>query len=94
MLRGGLGALLLVGAIGACGDEEPANHGSGELSADCEAIMHTCHLVDFGNPGEIHDCHELAHHNNAAACSALRDACIATCAAASDAGSDGATDGG
>jgi len=90
MARGAvlLGAVLLVLGAGACGDEGSSSNTHEPITPECEAIMRACHPVDFGYPGEIHDCHGFAHENHASDCSAHRDECVAACLAASDAGAD------
>jgi len=75
-----------------CDDHDDADHGHGSSFPSCEAIINACHEVDRGEPGTIHDCHETAHDLSAteAACAAVKDNCVATCAAAKlDAGADG-----
>jgi hypothetical protein len=89
MARGGglFGALLVIVMTGACSDGESSGHSHEELAPDCEALMHACHLVDIGE-GEVHECHEVAHHNQSADCTSRRDSCVGVCGAASDAGQD------
>ena len=63
----------------ACGDDEDG-HDDGEesLDGDCAVISEACHHADEGE-GEAHDCHELAHDNETAACTDQKDACITAC---------------
>jgi len=69
-------ALVAVG----CGDDKDDDHGSEEsnLVADCKAISEACHDHDEG-AGAVHECHELAHENDADMCEAEKDACIEAC---------------
>ena len=80
------GAVLVIVVAGACSDGE-SGHSHEELAPDCDAIMHACHMVDVGE-GEVRQCHEIAHHNQAAECISRRDTCVGVCGAASDAGQD------
>lgn len=59
----------------------------------CNDITQACHKYDLGDPGVIHDCHELAHGaTKNEDCQPRHDECLATCAAAgADAGDGGPT---
>jgi hypothetical protein len=57
----------------------------------CQAIIDKCHELDVGDPGAIHDCHELAHDApDDATCAAKKDECTKACVPAADGGSDAA----
>lgn len=78
--------LLVAPACGSDDEEEPQH----QQPAECEAISDACHVVDTGQPGPIHDCHETAHNGTAEQCQAIAASCIPLCeAAAADAGLDG-----
>ena len=63
-----------------CGGSDDSDDASGEglKSADCETITEACHHFDTGS-GKPHDCHELAHDDNAATCKAQLTECLAAC---------------
>lgn len=71
----------LLAIVPACGDDEDGDddHSEEELDGDCKEISEACHHVDEGE-GEILACHELAHENDTAACSAQVESCTAACA--------------
>ena len=50
----------------------------------CDTIGQTCHPYDTGS-GPAHDCHEVGHAGDVAACDAALAGCMATCSG--DAGS-------
>jgi hypothetical protein len=81
--------LLVVAAtvlsVWGCSDEHGHDHDE-ELPAECDAIRTACHRFDQGT-GPAHDCHELAHHGNAAHCAEQQESCLEACAA--DGGADG-----
>jgi hypothetical protein len=89
-----LAALLLLATpfIAGCSDEHDDGHSHGELPLECEEIRVACHEVDVGDPGEVNDCHQLAHDGHRDDCVAQQDTCIAICEAA--AGDGGMHDGG
>jgi hypothetical protein len=74
---------LVAGALAiapACGDDEKDDdHGEQALDGDCKTISDACHHADEG-AGEAHDCHDLAHDNDTAVCSAELEACEMACA--------------
>lgn len=47
----------------------------------CDGLAGACHLVDPGD-GVLHECHQLGHQGDGAACAAGRDGCIGDCGAA------------
>jgi hypothetical protein len=55
----------------------------------CWDLASTCHTVDPGMPGELHDCHVLGHESSEEECEPEHDRCLALCQAALDAASDG-----
>lgn len=57
-----------------------ALHGEGSLV--CQVLGELCHAADTGS-GPAHDCHEVGHVGNAAACEAEFAGCIGTCTDAS-----------
>lgn len=63
-----------------CGGSDKDDEGSGETlkSVDCQTITNACHTYDTGT-GTGHDCHELAHEDNAATCKAQLTKCLAAC---------------
>jgi uncharacterized repeat protein (TIGR04052 family) len=74
--------LTLTSTIGECSDSASATitcvpAGAGE----CSALAQTCHVIDPGS-GELHDCHELGHAGDEAACSEGAAACVQGCGAA------------
>jgi len=50
-------------------------------TSPCDGLGGTCHVVD-GTSAEAHECHELGHAGDEAACSEGRAACIDTCGSA------------
>lgn len=70
---------------GSSGASSSGGHGSEFPS--CEAISLACHPFDNGDPSPAHDCHELAHADDAnePACFVAKDKCLAVC------GGDGGT---
>jgi hypothetical protein len=82
----------------ACHDEEGCEEDNNydfdaALSPNCEPIKVRCHYLDRGNPGKIHDCHELSHEGTDEQCAAELAACLAACplpdAGQAGAGNDG-----
>jgi hypothetical protein len=63
-----------------------AVHGEGSL--ECQVLGELCHAADTGS-GPAHDCHEVGHVGNAAACEAEFAGCVGTCTGA-DIGGGGA----
>ena len=67
----------------------------GEASIACQVLGELCHAADTGS-GPAHDCHEVGHVGNAAACEAEFAGCVATCTDANvgggGAGGAGASD--
>lgn len=54
--------------------------GHGSAFATCDTILDACHALDTGDPGPIHDCHELAHGaTSEQPCLDQKDACLAVC---------------
>jgi hypothetical protein len=71
--------------FGGCSDnDDPVVAGAGgetsEASgaAECEVVGELCHEADTGS-GVAHDCHELAHHGQGAACLESFASCIDSC---------------
>ncbi len=50
-------------------------------ASPCDGLGSTCHVVDTGS-GAAHECHELGHAGDQAACGEQRAACIDTCGSA------------
>jgi hypothetical protein len=68
----------------ACGDDDEEEKHSGdeheeELVPDCDEIREACHAADEGE-GFGHDCHEVAHANDAEMCASEKQSCIEGCA--------------
>lgn len=86
-------SLLLIGlslfALAACDDGEPPH----EHAESCQNIVDVCHDVDPGS-GRIHECHETAHDEDAAACEPIEAECVALCEAAALADGGTGHDGG
>lgn len=76
--------------------DHPADGGHVSSYPSCQAIIDKCHPLDVGDPGPIHDCHELAHDaKDDATCAAKKAECEKTCVAgAADAGTQDAPTGG
>jgi hypothetical protein len=85
-------------ACGSSKSDPPVDH-----TGSCRAIAGACHRYDQGG-GLPHECHELGHAGDDAACGPRKDACIAACppveagadashddASTPDAGGDGST---
>lgn len=51
------------------------------LASACDGLGRTCHVVD-ATSAAAHECHELGHRGDDAACAAGRAACIDTCGTA------------
>jgi hypothetical protein len=62
------------------GAEQPV--GSGPPGDVCDELAHVCHYVDFGSPGDIHECHALGHNGPEARCIAESDRCTTLCRSA------------
>jgi hypothetical protein len=77
--RGGSTSLPDAGAGGAV---------PGEGSLECQVLGELCHAADT-EPGPAHDCHEVGHVGNAAACEAEFAGCVGICTDA-DIGGGGA----
>jgi len=81
----GLAVALLV----ACSDSHSHDTDAGHDSQypTCRIIMDACHELDTGDPGPIHDCHDVAHDAKSDdPCVAKKDECLRTCAASADGG--------
>jgi hypothetical protein len=57
--------------------EEAGYHEPGPI---CYEVVRNCHYADYGEPGEVHDCHALGHEGTEPGCAAQRDRCIDVCA--------------
>lgn len=69
------------------GDEGNGGAGGGATETKdphCAALGELCHAVD-DQTGPLHECHEVGHVGNAAACDASFDECATLCLAARDA---------
>lgn len=62
------------GCISACVTESDAS----QQDPRCAALGELCHEVDDGD-GPLHDCHELGHDGNAAACASGFEDCATRC---------------
>ncbi len=85
----------LAGVFAACGS---SSSDPPDVAGSCRAIAGACHRYDQGG-GLAHECHELGHAGDDAACGPKKDECLAACPpveAGADAGQDGssASDGG
>lgn len=67
--------------IEVCVPEAGAGGAGNGPDPKCAALGELCHEVDDKN-GPLHDCHELGHDGDAAACAAGFDACATKCLAA------------
>lgn len=78
--------------------EEDGGDAGHHASAVCEEIGHLCHDFDTGDSGLGHECHEVGHAGDEAACLAIQDDCLALCGGDAghheDAGHSDAGDGG
>lgn len=79
--------------------EEDGGDAGHHASAVCEEIGHLCHDFDNGDSGLGHECHEVGHAGDEAACLAIQDDCVALCGGDAghhedDAGHSDAGDGG
>lgn len=88
------------GCITLCTADDAGGGGAGGggavPDAYCAALGELCHAVDDSD-GPLHDCHEVGHVGNAAACAAEFDACATLCLAAREQlveGAGGAGNGG
>lgn len=67
------------------GDDDTSSSSSGSSghAADyptCQIISDACHALDTGDPGPVHDCHEVAHGATSdEPCVAKKDECLALC---------------
>ncbi|HEX2880494.1 MAG TPA: hypothetical protein VHO25_13265 [Polyangiaceae bacterium] len=59
-------------------DEDGGDAGH-PASAVCEEIGHLCHDFDTGDSGLGHECHEVGHAGDEAACLAIQADCLALC---------------
>lgn len=101
-----ISVLVLVGAAGltltpsckSSDDDHDHSTDGGHVSSypSCQAIIDKCHPLDLGDPGPIHDCHELAHDaTDDATCAAKKAECEKTCVpGAADSGGQDAPTGG
>ena len=76
--------LLLAAPLGCPADSDPML-----IEGACGDIVDACHTKDDGTPGQINDCHQIAHDEDESACSADRDMCIELCNAAPDVATGG-----
>jgi hypothetical protein len=80
------------GKSNAGGSSSHAGGAGGAAESDgavkCEVIGELCHEADTGS-GPAHECHEVGHVGNAAACEAEFASCIGTCVADEGAGGAG-----
>ncbi len=67
-------------------------HHGGAEDPECQAISSVCHDVDAASK-DAGDCHELAHENDAAVCTANKARCIALCEALTGGGGAGGAGG-
>jgi hypothetical protein len=87
-----LSVALVLGA-GACSDDhehdDHTHQGTHDpVNPSCAAIMDICHEADI-EPGEAHECHEIAHADVEAPCAAEKTRCLSVCEAVlADAGID------
>jgi hypothetical protein len=80
--------LLLAAPLGCPADpEDPMT-----IEGACGEIVEACHTKDDGTPGEINDCHGIAHDEDDAACTNVRAMCIEICNAAPDVATGGYSD--
>jgi hypothetical protein len=54
------------------------------IEGACGEIVEACHTKDDGTPGQINDCHQIAHDEVESECSANHATCIELCNAAPD----------
>lgn len=66
--------------IATCTDAGGGTGGASGTDIDprCAALGELCHVADTGE-GQAHDCHEIGHEGNAAACADAFDACATFC---------------
>jgi uncharacterized repeat protein (TIGR04052 family) len=75
-------SVTLTSTIGECSDSASATITCVAASAEeCSLLARACHVVSPGS-GELHDCHELGHAGDEAACSEGAAACAQACGAA------------
>ena len=72
------------GCVGTCVHEEGAGGAAADKDPKCAALGELCHPVD-DKTGPLHDCHEVGHEGDAAACAAAFDDCATKCLAAHEA---------
>lgn len=83
-------ALLTSASLFACGEDDDGGGSGGSsgtgaytgISDDCVSIIEACHTKDNGDPSPINDCHQAAHANKSAQCTADKVTCVALCEAA------------
>jgi hypothetical protein len=68
-------------ALAACSDDDEHSDDHQAAVPECEAIFDACHRYDDGNPGPIHDCHELGHEGTKEQCVAATENCLELCSA-------------
>lgn len=62
-------------------EDDDGDAGGSQADAHCAALGELCHPVD-DHDGPLHECHELGHENDAAACAKAFEACSTQCLAA------------
>lgn len=69
-----------VGCGGSSDKDDDGEESGGEAlkNKDCQTITDLCHHDDTGS-GTPHECHELAHADNATTCAANLARCTAAC---------------
>ncbi|HYQ15816.1 MAG TPA: hypothetical protein VEQ58_08665 [Polyangiaceae bacterium] len=88
----------------ACGDDDDDDHhhvtatagaagepSTSDGSAECAVIGELCHEADSGS-GAAHDCHEVGHVADGAACLSSFDGCVKTCVDDGDGDADADAD--
>jgi hypothetical protein len=59
--------------------DEDAGDAGQHASVVCEELGHLCHDFDNGDSGLGHECHEVGHAGDEAACLAIQGDCLALC---------------
>jgi hypothetical protein len=73
---------------GGTGGSSTANGGADDGSVECQVIGELCHEAD-SSTGPAHDCHEVGHEGDGAACLSEFASCVATCVPSEGAGGAG-----